>query len=184
MRTALLAVLLLATLATVGCSTAPQSASDRAELVREARISLKQFKQINPEMYKAYNDSSVGVAVFPTVGKGAIGVGGAYGKGVLFENDQVAGYCDLTQASIGFQLGGQAYTEIIYFKDEPSLKDLKRGVMEFAAQASAVAVKADASANANYDNGVAVFTLSGKGLMYEASLGGQEFSYVAKEDID
>jgi len=103
---------------------------------------------------------------------------------VLYEGGSVVGYCDLTQASIGFQLGGQAYSEIIFFKDKASLGDLKRGNMEFAAQASAVAVTADASSNADFDNGVAVFTLAGQGLMYEASIGGQQFSYVAKGEVD
>jgi lipid-binding SYLF domain-containing protein len=114
------------------------------------------------------------------VGKGAVGVGGAYGKGVLYQGGRAIGYCDLSQASIGFQLGGQAYSEIIFFEDELSLQNFKSGTLEFAAQASAVAAASDASANADYDHGVAVFTLAGKGLMYEASIGGQKFTYQAK----
>jgi len=175
---------MLAGFMSVGCATASSSASDRKALIINSEETLRRFKTVNPDLYSLYNSKSVGVAVFPTVGKGGIGVGGAYGRGVLYEGGSVVGYCDLTQASIGFQLGGQAYSEIIFFKDKASLGDLKRGNMEFAAQASAVAVTADASSNADFDNGVAVFTLAGQGLMYEASIGGQQFSYVAKGEVD
>ena len=181
MRTALLAFVLLASFASVGCSTAPSSAEDRASLERQAKETLTKFKSESPGYYKVYNDASVGVAVFPSVGKGAIGVGGAYGKGVLYENGKVVGYCDLTQASIGFQLGGQAYAELIFFENKAALGSFKNSELEFAAQASAVAIKADASANANYTNGVAVFTLDGTGLMYEASIGGQGFTFLPKD---
>ena len=99
---------------------------------------------------------------------------------VADEGGEVVGYCDLAQATIGFQLGGQVYSEIIFFEDSVSLDAFKAGTFEFAAQASAVAASADASVNADYEHGVAVFTLSGKGLMYEASIGGQKFDYTPK----
>lgn len=180
MRTALLALVMLVVFSSVGCSTAPSSAADKVTLISESRAALSRFKLVNRKLYDAYNKDAVGVAVFPTVGKGGAGIGGAYGKGVLFENGDVVGYCDLTQATFGFQLGGQAYSEIIFFEDDNSLSDFKASRTEFSAQVSAVAVTAGASSNANFDNGVAVFTLSGKGLMYEASLGGQKFDYVPK----
>jgi lipid-binding SYLF domain-containing protein len=118
--------------------------------------------------------------VFPTVGKGAVGVGGAYGKGVLYENGTPVGYCDLSQASIGLQLGGQGYTEIIAFENQDALNRFKSGNFAFDAQATAVALKSGAGANAKYANGVAVFTMDEAGLMYEASIGGQKFSYQPK----
>lgn len=179
-----LPLLMTLAFAGVGCSTAPSSSVDRSALVADAKATLDRFERVNPAMFEQYDDASVAVAAFPTVGKGGIGIGGAYGKGVLFENGRVVGYCDLTQASIGFQLGGQAYSEIIFFKDGPSLRDFKQSRFEFAAQASAVAVTADASTNADFDNGVAVFTLAGKGLMYEASIGGQKFSYVPNDALE
>jgi len=166
--------------ANVGCTTAPQSASGRSDLEAKAKATVAQFKESDPSLSETFFKNAKGYAVFPTVGKGAVGVGGAYGKGVLFEDDTIVGYCDLTQGSIGFQLGGQAYSEIVFFENEQVLKSFKAGTVEFAAQASAVAAAAGAGANAKYENGVAVFTLSEKGLMYEASIGGQGFDYVPK----
>lgn len=184
MRYALIVIVLLSAFGSIGCSTAPSSAAERSELAADARATLDRFKRVNPKIYKAYNDEALGKAVFPTVGKGAIGVGGAYGKGVLYQGNRLVGYCDLTQATIGLQLGGQAYSEIIFFEDKKSLGDFKASRMEFSAQVSAVALTADASSNANFDNGVAVFTIAGKGLMYEASLGGQQFTYKAKSEVE
>ncbi len=177
MRTALLAVLMFVALGSVGCSTAPASAEDRAALKSDANRALARFKQLNPGLYKVYDDTSVGVAVFPTVGEGAFGVGYAQGRGVLLEDGKVTGYALIQKGSIGFQIGGQAYSEIIFFKDNPSLRDLKRETLEFAAEASAVIVNADASASADYDNGVRVFIIDAKGAMVEASVGGQQFSF-------
>ena len=118
--------------------------------------------------------------MFPTVGKGAIGVGGAYGKGVVYHRGSFVGYCDLSQASIGFQLGGQAYTEIIAFETKDALQEFQNGDYSFNAQATAVALKSGAGANAKFKDGVAVFTMGEAGLMYEASIGGQRFSYLPK----
>ena len=112
--------------------------------------------------------------------KGAIGVGGAYGKGILYQDGRQVGYCDLSQGSIGFQLGGQAYSEIIFLQTNSNLEDFKSGHFAFAAQASAVAVTAGASADAAYTAGVAVFTRPRRGLMGEAAIGGQNFTSEAK----
>ncbi|MEX0741603.1 MAG: YSC84-related protein, partial [Phycisphaeraceae bacterium] len=125
-------------------------------------------------------DAAAGYAVFPTIGKGGAGIGGAYGKGVLYEDGQVVGYCDVSQGTIGFQLGGQAYTQIIAFESDEKVNEFKNGDLTFAAQATAVAIKSGAGANAEYADGVAVFTSDEAGLMYEASVGGQKFSYQPK----
>jgi lipid-binding SYLF domain-containing protein len=122
-------------------------------------------------------DNSVGYAVFPSVGKGGIGVGGAYGKGLVIVDDEVIGKTELTQVTVGFQLGGQVYSEFIFFKDDVSLARFQQGNYELGAQASAVAATAGASADAAYEKGVAIFTLAGGGLMYEATVGGQKFDY-------
>ncbi|RPJ35986.1 MAG: hypothetical protein EHM35_08900, partial [Planctomycetaceae bacterium] len=121
--------------------------------------------------------SSAGYAVFPTVGKGAVGVGGAFGRGELIQGGRVVGYCSLTQASIGLALGGQAYSELIFFETPEALQKFKSGDYTFSAQVSAVALKSGASANAKYADGVAVFTMGEEGLMVEASVGGQRFSF-------
>lgn len=173
-------LLAMLSLILTACSTAPKSGAGRSELEAKANGTVSRFKAVDPYISRSFFASSKAYAVFPTVAKGGIVIGGAYGKGVLYEGGKIIGYCDLSQASIGFQLGGQAYSEILFFQDALSLTNFKSGSLEFAAQASAVAAGADASANADYDHGVAVFTLAGKGLMYEASIGGQKFSYQPK----
>jgi hypothetical protein len=146
---------------------------------------------------------SYGYAVFPTVGKGGIGIGGAYGKGRVYAAGNYVGDTSMTQVSIGLQLGGQAYSQIIFFEDQRAYDEFTSGNFEFGAQASAVAITAAASAEATttgtsagasggkhdattttagteYHKGMAVFTVAKGGLMYEASIGGQKFSYTPK----
>ena len=134
------------------------------------------IKAADPGISKFF-DGAAGYAVFPKVGKGGIGIGGAYGKGLVIVNDQAVGNTSLKQATIGFQLGGQVYSQFIFFEDDVALGHFQRGNWEMGAQASAVAVTLGASADANYDSGVAVFTHVGGGLMYEATISGQKFSY-------
>lgn len=160
---------------TTACSTAPESQTGKDQLEDRAAQTLETAKKNDPSLKKLL-DEAKGYAVFPTVGKGAIGIGGAYGRGVLYEGGKAIAYCDLTQASIGLQLGGQAYSEIIAFESEASLGRFKSGNFTFSAQATAVALKSGAGANAKYADGVAVFTMGESGLMYEASIGGQKFS--------
>ena len=148
--------------------------SDKLELgVTKAIIDLKDE---DPGMNKFF-DSSSGYAVFPKVGKGGIGIGGAHGKGLVIVNDKVVGKTSLSQVTLGFQLGGQVYAQFIFFEDQTALENFRRGNFEFGAQASAVAVTLGVSADADYDKGVAVFTNVGGGLMYEATIGGQKFKY-------
>ena len=151
-------------------------ASARADDVGDARETIAAFRKADAGLARFF-ERSVGWAVFPTVGKGAIGIGGAHGSGVLFEGGKAAGTCTLTQVTVGFQLGGQAYSEIIFFESRKTLADFKAGSLALAAQVSAVAAAEGASANAKYQLGVAVFTLAKGGLMYEASVGGQKFSF-------
>jgi lipid-binding SYLF domain-containing protein len=129
---------------------------------------------------QAFFDQAYGFAVFPGVGKGGFGIGGAYGRGEVFEQGKLIGYSSLTQLTIGFQLGGQKYSEVIFFRTRAALEDFTRGNFEFSAQASAVAVTAGASTDADYHHDVAVFTMARGGLMYEASIGGQKFGYRPK----
>ncbi len=151
--------------------TSKSNTGNRA--VDEAITRLKtRDPSLNLFFSKAY-----GYAVFPTVGKAGMGLGGAYGEGEVYRQGRFIGTSSLSQLTIGFQLGGQAYTEIIFFKDKQALDDFTSGNFEFNAQASAVAVTAGASVDADYDNGVAIFTLPKGGLMYEAAVGGQKFSF-------
>jgi lipid-binding SYLF domain-containing protein len=137
---------------------------------------IAKFKEKDPGMEKIFSDA-VGYAVFPTVGKGAIGIGGARGKGWVYQGGAIVGKSTLTQVSIGFQLGGQAYSEIVFFQTKQALDNFKLGHLKLDAQASAIALTARASADLAYRNGVAIVTMAKGGLMYEASVGGQKFSY-------
>ncbi len=160
-----------------GCSTAPKSGAKRESLHADVMATITRFKAEDPSM-NSFFDEAHGYAVFPTVGKGGIGIGGAYGKGELFEQGEKVGYCDLSQATIGFQLGGQAYSEIIFFQTTSAFSQFRSGNYAFSAQASAIAASAGVSADADYNKGVAVFTMAKGGLMYEVSVGGQKFSFV------
>ena len=171
-----LVVCVIALLALSACATAPKSVEGKAEIRDEAATALAKAERNDPTLVPVLRDAE-GYAIFPTVGKGAAGVGGAYGKGVLYEDGAPVGYCDLSQATIGFQLGGQRYTEIIAFETQDALEAFKEGDLRFDAQATAVALKSGAGANAQFKDGVAVFTMDEAGLMFEASIGGQKFSY-------
>jgi lipid-binding SYLF domain-containing protein len=147
----------------------------------------------------SFFDNSYGYAVFPTVGKGGIGIGGAFGKGRVYAQGAHVGNTSMTQLTFGFQLGGQAYSQIIFFEDQRAFDEFTGGNFEFSAQATAVAITAGASAAASstgssagasggkhdaatagsYHKGMATFTVAKGGLMYEASLGGQKFSYTS-----
>lgn len=138
-----------------------------------------------------------GYAVFPTIGKGGIGIGGAYGKGRVYEQGRYIGDTSMTQLSVGFQLGGQGFSQIIFFENAAALKEFTKGEFEFGAEASAVAITLGASAKAGstgasagasvdpgqarvvgvYRNGMAIFTVVKGGLMYEAAIAGQKFKF-------
>lgn len=158
------------------CSTAPKSESDRQNLVTNAEQTVNKFKTTDNLIADTINNAYA-YAVFPTVAKGGAGVGGAYGRGAVYEQAKHVGYSDLSQGSIGFQLGGQKYSELILFENKAALDRFKTGEFALAAQASAVAVKSGAGANAKYKDGVMVLTIGEAGLMYEASVGGQKFGF-------
>lgn len=160
------------------CVAFEPDSNDKMQLA--AAQAILDIKEKDPDIQRFF-DESAGFAVFPTVGKGGIGVGGARGKGLVIANGVVLGRTTLTQLTVGFQLGGQTYSEFVFFKDDAALQQFQRGNFEMGAQASAVAVTAGASADANYDKGVAVFTNVKGGLMYEATIAGQKFKY---EPID
>ena len=150
----------------------------RRELRASADAALKRFREQDPDIEDFFKKAA-GYVIFPTVAKGGVGIGGAYGRGEVRVKDAVIGYATLKQATIGFQLGGQTYSELIFFENEKALSDFKTGNFEFGAQVSAVAATAGASADANFDQGLLVFSLAKIGLMYEASVGGQKFNFEA-----
>ena len=147
----------------------------------------------------AFFQNSYAYALFPSIGKGGIGIGGAYGDGKVFVGGNAVGETSMTQLSIGLQLGGQVYSQVIFLEDKRAYDEFTSGNFEFSAQATAVAITAGVSAEANtgggmaagasggsnnartthggYRKGMAIFTIAKGGLMYEASMGGQKFSY-------
>jgi len=137
---------------------------------------IEKVKAKDPGMEKIFADA-VGYAVYPTVGKGAIGVGGAHGNGWVYQGGKLIGKSSLTQVTVGFQLGGQAYSEVVLFQTQQALDNFKLGHLKLYAQASAVAVTERASRDLAYRDGVAIVTMAKGGLMYEASVGGQKFSF-------
>ena len=161
---------------TTGCQTAPKTAEEKADIKEDAAKAVARAEKVDPGFTPLIN-SAAGYASFPSVGKGGAGIGGAYGKGVLFEKGQPVGYCDIRQATIGAQIGGQDYTELVLFQTPEAVAKFKKGEYTFNAQVSAVALKSGASQNAKYSDGVAVFTLDESGLMAEAAVGGQRFTY-------
>jgi len=159
---------------------------------------VKVFKDAGES--NAFFEHAYGYAMFPTVGKAGFGIGGAYGDGRVYKQKKYVGDTSVSQVTIGFQLGGQAYSQIIFFQDKRAFNEFTSGNFEFGAQAAAVAITAGASASASttgssatasggknnaetkgkYYKGMATFTVAKGGLMYEASIGGQKFSYTAK----
>lgn len=156
-----------------------QNAKDE-KIIEDCKKAKTEFIKTDNLMQSLFKDS-YGYVIFPNVGKGAIGIGGAAGNGIVFEEGKMIGAAKMKQLSIGFQLGGQAYREVIFFEDEDALNRFKENNFEFSAQASAVAVKAGATANVKYREGVMVFSQQKGGLMYEASIGGQKFDYTEFE---
>ncbi|WP_026955374.1 YSC84-related protein [Algoriphagus vanfongensis] len=153
-----------------------QSDKKDQRIEEDAQEAKAKFLEDDEGMSEFFADA-YGYIILPNVGKGGLGVGGAAGNGVAFEQGSMIGYARMTQVTIGFQAGGQSYSEVVFFEDKDSWDRFKEGKVEMAAQVSAVAAASGASANAKYVDGVAVFTRTKGGLMYEASVGGQQFKF-------
>ena len=154
----------------------PEEAEEYHAKAQEAKA---EFLENDPSVQRFFDKSS-GYVIIPTVGKAGFGIGGARGKGLLYENGASTAIITLSQLSFGFQWGGQAYSEFIFFEDAAALGDFKRGNYELGAQASAVAVTAGVSTDAEFNGGMAIFTQAKGGLMYEAAVGGQKFKVEPK----
>ncbi|WP_260311388.1 lipid-binding SYLF domain-containing protein [Roseivirga seohaensis] len=150
--------------------------------IKKANKTIAEFKKVDNSL-ETFFENSFGYAVFPSIGKGGIGIGGAAGKGVVFKQGEMIGGSNMTQITVGFQFGGQEYSEIIFFEDSDSFNRFINNKYQFAAQVSAVALKSGISADASYTDGVAVFTQAKGGLMYEASVGGQKFKFVSENEM-
>jgi lipid-binding SYLF domain-containing protein len=154
------------------CAHAPKTTAKRQELVAEAEGTVREMMSRDPSLQPVLQ-AAAGYIVFPAVKQGGFIVGGAAGKGVLFESGQPSGFADLNQASIGAQIGGQSYSEIVVLQDRAALDRVKSGTFNMGAQASAVVLREGAAASTQFRSGVAVFVHSRGGAMVNASLSGQ-----------
>jgi lipid-binding SYLF domain-containing protein len=178
MKVKLTVLVLCMTIVLAGCSTAPQKPEARAVLTAQSNEAVAIFKEKDPEI-QGFFDKSYGYAVLPKIGKGAFWVGGAYGRGEVYEQGKFVGYCDMKQGTLGFSFGGEFFREIVFFRDKSDLDKFKAEEYTFSAQATAVAATSGAAAKADYKAGMAVFIATDKGLMIDASVGGQKFKYIS-----
>lgn len=157
------------------------------------KATLDEF--LKSDVVSKFHKSAYGYAVFPTIGKGGIGLGGAHGNGRVYKGGKKTGDVTMTQLTIGLQLGGQAFRQVIYLEDKRAFEEFTSGSFEFGAQAEAIAITAsagaqagsegasasanDTQAKARYHGGMVVFTQGKGGLMYQATIGGQKYDYTA-----
>lgn len=164
-------------LATAGCATAPDTQAARSDLKAASAEALKQMKAQDPTL-EGFLGTSAGYVVFPRIGKGGFIFGGGFGRGIVYDRGASIGYADITQATVGFQIGGQAFTEVLAFETARDLQRFTSGRLSLTANASAVILKTGAAATTRYTDGVAVFIRPIGGAMAEAAVGGQQFSFV------
>ncbi|HKE19919.1 MAG TPA: YSC84-related protein [Kofleriaceae bacterium] len=174
-----------AAISTAACATAPETRAEaRAEedsLESQARATLEHMKARDARLGELL-DGSVGYAVFPEIGKGGVIVGGAFGRGVVFEKGAPVGYVKLSQGSVGAQLGGQTFAELIVFNDQKALTRLKTDNFDISANASAVAIKSGAASTVQFEGGAAVFIMPRGGLMLDVSVAGQRIEFDRRGD--
>lgn len=172
MKRAVLSAAMMMALAMTGADRAAAA----TETEKEAQDVVAMFLKADPTL-KQFFDNCAGYAVFPEVTKAAIGLGGAQGGGYVYEKNKLIGKSKLTQVTLGWSLGGQSYAELIFFENTDALNTFKKSETVLAAQLSAVAAADGAAAKATYKLGMAVFTMTKGGLMFEASVGGQKFRF-------
>lgn len=170
-----IAMLALLALSVLGLPRLSQ-AQDHESLKSDAAAAKKAFTATDQSMKDLF-DKSHGYVIFPNVTKAALIVGGAGARGIVYEKGKAIGMAKMAQGTVGAQVGGQTYREVIFFENKAALDRFKDNKFEFSGQVSAVAVKSGAAATAKYADGVSVFTQEKGGLMLEASLGGQKFTY-------
>ena len=162
-----------------GCSTGSVSKEERDTLFKQAQASRQEWNKVDPQ-FEAFAKKGYGCAFFPEITKGGFVVGGAHGRGVVYEKGQHIGYADLTQMSLGFQAGFQDYSQLIVFENQTAMDKFKRNEIDFGANASAVVADKGAAMGAQFVDGVAVFIRPTGGAMAEASVGGQQIAYLPK----
>lgn len=168
---------LVCILVLAGCRVAPKNLASGKVLSAQVEEAIAEMKAKDPTIERFF-ERSYGYAVLPKIFKGAFWVGGAYGKGEVYQQGNLVGYCNMKQATLGFSFGGEYFREIIFFRDSEDLDEFKSEEYTFSAQATAVALTTGAAAKTDYKAGMAVFVMADKGLMVDASVGGQKFNYI------
>ena len=161
----------------LACATAPQSKSGRQDLVSNAHNAIRSMQAADPSLGSKMR-SSYAYAAFPGVGEGAFVVGGEYGRGVVFKNNQVMGFASLQSASVGLQAGGQTFDELVLFQDQAALERMINQGLSFTSQAEATALQSGAAAQTNFRNGMAIFIKPVGGLIGSLSVAGQSIRFV------
>ncbi len=169
-------VIAMLALSVAACAGAPKTATQRQDLEESARITLSRMETRDPGLRRIL-DVAPGYVVFPSIGKGGAIVGGAFGRGVLFENDRPSGYVELVQGSLGAQLGGQTFAELIVVHDTGTLQKIKEGTFELGADASVVALTTGAAESTSLDDETTVFVMPLGGLMVDLSVSGQTLTF-------
>lgn len=159
------------------CATTPKTAEGRQDLMRDAQAMLDTMRAQDPGLDRLLQQSA-GYVVFPEIGKGGAIIGGAYGRGIVYEQGQPVGFAELNQGSIGAQLGGQTFAELIVFEQQRGLQALKDGRFDIGGTASATVLQTGAAAATQFgDEGVAVFVMPRGGLMVDVSVSGQQINF-------
>lgn len=166
-----------------GCSTAPKTPEQKRSLQAEADATIVSMTSKDASLRNFINNA-YGYAVFPNIGKGGVLVGGAYGRGIVYEQGRPVGFAELNQGSVGAQIGGQTYAEMIVFENQNALSKLKSGNFDIGGEVSAVALKAGAAREARFNNGIAVFQMPKGGLMAAAAINGQKLNYQPMEGAE
>jgi lipid-binding SYLF domain-containing protein len=158
-----------------------RAADDSKKLADEVQTAIESFEKADSGLKKLFATAE-GYVVFPSVGKGGLVIGAAHGTGLVYEKGKLAGRAALTAVTVGAQIGGQAFSEVIFFETTNALAQFKESKLEMSAQLSAVVAAEGASQNAKYQDGVMVFTKVKSGLMAEASVGGQKFKFEPEKE--
>lgn len=163
----------------VGCTTAPPTQESRNALVENATLAMQDMNRVDPGV-EALVRKGYGYALFPEVVKAGLGFGGGYGQGVVYEQGQHVGYADLTLGSVGMQIGGQTFSELVVFENKAAMDRFKLSPVDFTAGVAAMILQNAAAVNATFIDGIAVVVRPITGAMAEATVGGQQVKYVPK----
>tara|TARA_R110000850_G_scaffold182360_1_gene307775 strand:+ start:26124 stop:26681 length:558 start_codon:yes stop_codon:yes gene_type:complete len=168
--------LIFATVLFMSMTAFAQKTDKDKKVISDAETAKKEFITMNKALESQFNDATAYV-IFPNVGKGAVVVGAASGNGAVYKDGRLVGMASMKQLDVGAQIGGEAYSEVIFFNSDEAFKKLKNNELELTSQVAAVAVEEGTSLNTKFTEGMAVYVMPKAGLMAEVSVGGQKFEY-------